>query len=108
MSDYLRMSDVFEGKVKAKHVDEDALEELNNGEDSGKNWTFEDDRYWLAMSYEHAGYAAHAVNTHDDLVAEVERLRLMLSECYPYIKDKADWGNEYEVGLADRVFDASK
>ena len=55
-----------------------------------------------------AKLAAHAINSHDELVAEVERLRLMISECYPYTKDKADWGNEYEVDLANRLFDAAK
>ena len=74
MDKYLKMADVFEGEVKAKHIDEEAIAEIVSGEDSGKNWSIEDSRYWMAMSYEHAGYAAHAINSHDDLVAEVERL----------------------------------
>lgn len=75
MGKYLKMADVFDGEVKAKHIDEEAIVEIVNGEDSGKNWSIEDSRYWLAMSYEHAGYAVHAINSHDELVAEVERLR---------------------------------
>ena len=50
----------------------------------------------------------HAINSHDELVEEVERLRLLLSECYPFIKDCSDWGRPYDVDLRDRVFNASK
>lgn len=75
MDKYLKMADVFEGEVKAKHIDEEAIDEIMHGEDSGKDWTIEDSRYWMAMQYEHASYAAHAINSHDELVAEVERLR---------------------------------
>lgn len=75
MKEYLKMADVFEGEVKAVHLDGDAIDELVHGDGSGTNWTIEDSAYWLATNYEHAGYAAHAINSHDELVAEVERLR---------------------------------
>lgn len=69
MKKYLKMSDVFEGEVKPKHIDEECIAEIVHGDDSGKNWTIEDSRYWMAMQYEHAGYTAHAINSHDELVA---------------------------------------
>ena len=68
MDKYLKMADVFEGEVKAKHIDEEAIDQIMHGEDSGKDWTIEDSRYWMAMQYEHASYAAHAINSHDELV----------------------------------------
>ena len=74
MDKYLKMADVFDGEVKPKHIDEECIAEIVHGGDSGKDWTIMDSRYWMAMQYEHAGYAAHAINSHDDLVAEVERL----------------------------------
>ena len=52
-----------------------------------------------------AEYVLHAINSHDELVAENERLRELLSECYPYIKDASDWGGEYDNDLKSRVFD---
>lgn len=90
MKEYLKMSDTFHDDVEPKQL---------------SGWKHQG-RYVELKAIQVA--AAHAINSHDDLVAEVERLRLMISECYPYIKDKADWGNEYEVDLADRLFDAAK
>ena len=57
------------------------------------------------MSKQACEYAAHATSSHDELVAENERLRELLSECYPYIKDASDWGGEYDNDLKSRVFD---
>ncbi|MGL4638383.1 MAG: hypothetical protein ACRCVX_01420 [Shewanella sp.] len=92
MGKYLTMKKVFWGNVKP--------------EDFSVNPVCVDERFDDGV-HPHK-YAAHAINSHDELVAEVERLRLMISECYPYIKDRADWGNEYEVDLANRLFDAAK
>lgn len=78
MKEYLKMSEVFEGEVKAVYLDGDAIDELVYGDGCGTNWTIEDSGYWLATTYEHARYAAHAINSHDELVAEVERLRKSL------------------------------
>lgn len=68
MSKYLMMADVFKGEVKAKHIDEECIAEIVHGDDSGESWTIEDSRYWMAMQHEHASYAAHAINSHDELV----------------------------------------
>ena len=86
MDKYLKMADVFDLPILGSRAE----------------------FFPLCLNESSAMIAAHAINSHDELVAEVERLRLMISECYPYIKDKADWGNEYEVDLADRLFDAAK
>ena len=86
MKEYLKMADVFDLPILGSRAE----------------------FFPLCLNESSAMIAAHAINSHDELVAEVERLRLMISECYPYIKDKADWGNEYEVDLADRLFDAAK
>lgn len=93
MREYLKMSDVFDCEVES---DADLMlsDSLGNIADFSGYKT-------------QCRYAAHAINSHDELVAEVERLRLMISECFPYIKDKADLGNEYEVDLAGRLFDAA-
>ena len=87
MKQYLKMADVFV---------HDSVEEL------------EQHIYAGYMSKHCSEYAAHAINSHDELVEEVERLRLLLSECYPFIKDCSDWGRPYDVDLRDRVFNASK
>ena len=57
------------------------------------------------MSKHACEYAANAISSHDELVAENERLLELLSECYPYIKDASDWGGEYDNDLKSRVFD---
>ena len=87
MDKYLKMAGVFV---------HDSVEEL------------EQHIYAGYMSKHCSEYAAHAINSHDELVAEVERLRGLLSECYPFIKDCSDWGGSYDVDLRDRVFAASK
>lgn len=99
MDKYLKMADVFKTAVVARRND-DAMT-LNDGAFGG----FELSEFY---NMDECQYAAHAINSHDELVAEVEKLRMMIKECYPYIKDKADWGNEYEVDLANRLFDAAK
>lgn len=80
--EYLKMVDVFVGDVKAKHIDEEAIAEIIHGDDSGNNWSIEDSKYWLATSHDHAKYAAHAINSHDELVAEVERLRAQIKDAF--------------------------
>lgn len=95
MKEYLKMADV---KSLRGELVSDGVSLVMGG-----------DGWFGDMVSEQAAHAAsHAINSHDELVAEVGRLCLMISECYPYIKDKADWGNEYEVDLADRLFDAAK
>ena len=72
--EYLKMADVF-CEVKPKYVDHMVINELVGGEESGSDWILEDAGYWMLTSKEQAEYAAHAINSHDELVAEVERLR---------------------------------
>lgn len=63
MKEYLKMSDVFAGKVK------DGLT-VNGPSIHGENHAF----YGNMKDRDCAVYAAHAINSHDELVAEVERL----------------------------------
>lgn len=96
MKEYLKISDFIVGNVSMS---------MNHNGDVSVQYDYADPDMVVRKTMD---AMERAINSHDELVAEVERLRLMISECYPYIKDKADWGNEYEVDLADRLFDAAK
>lgn len=96
MGKYLKMADVFPVEIKT----DDESGSLICDEDGIILESFAGDKV--------ADYTLHAINSHDELVAEVERLRMMISECYPYIRGKADWGTDREVDLANRLFDAAK
>lgn len=66
MDKYLKMADVFSMGV----VQEDSFLVSNDGEDLACFICYLDaDRDLMAK------YAAHAINSHDELVAEVDRLR---------------------------------
>lgn len=71
----MKMSDVFTGEVKPKHMDDEAIKELLAGEECGNDWALEDSTYWLATQEEHIKAAAHAINMHDQLV---EKLKLVV------------------------------
>lgn len=63
MGKYLKMADVFVGEYKPKRRI-DAWPPSRYGETL------------IELSGSPAQYAAHAINSHDELVAEVERLRM--------------------------------
>ena len=65
MKDYLKMADVFVGEYKPKRRI-DAWPPSKHGETL------------VELSGSPAQYATHAINNHDELVAEVERLRQAL------------------------------
>ena len=65
MKDYLKMADVFVGEYKPKRRI-DAWPPSKYGETL------------VELSGSPAQYAVHAINSHDELVAEVERLRQAL------------------------------
>lgn len=72
MNEYLKMADVFCGEAQA---DADLL--------------FDDDISNIAdfSGYKtHCRYAAHAINNHDALVSDVERLRVLLGDCKDLIE----------------------
>lgn len=98
MSKYLMMADVFKGEVKAKHIDEECIAEIVHGDDSGGSWTIEDSRYWMAMQHEHASYAAHAINSHDELVEInkelLDALEMVISDKAPGYHDCIDDGEQ--------------
>ena len=59
--EYLKMADVFE-QLKEPNPENEIAFDLNHG-------------YITVLACE---YAAHAINSHDELVEEVERLRCMI------------------------------
>lgn len=63
MKEYFKMKDVFAGKVKEGLT-------VNGPSIHGDNHAF----YANTKDRRIAVYAAHAINSHDELVAEVERL----------------------------------
>lgn len=69
MKEYLKMADVFVGEYTPKRRI-DAWPPSRYGETL------------VELSGSPAQYAAHAINSHDELVAEVERLRGALQDAY--------------------------
>ena len=100
MKEYLKMSDVFCGDYHAKRIHDE----------NGNGFSF-----MLAHCLE-AEYAAHAINSHDELVAEVERLRGSLTQCVNalYIAHKFcgnhtadECGDEIAIPISDALVAAS-
>ena len=94
MKDYLKMADVFVGEYKPKRRI-DAWPPSRYGETL------------VELSGSPAQYAAHAINSHDELVAEVERLRDMVIRMQTYL----DMAGEYPEKESDNpvrqwLFDA--
>lgn len=83
----MKMSDVFSGTVRVTPLEEEAITEITSGEDSGSDFALEDDNYWLISNENQMKYAAHAINTHDQLAEENERLRKRVAEL------EGDWTN---------------
>ena len=94
MKEYLKMSDVFVGEYKpGRRID--AWPPSRYGETL------------IELSGSPAQYAAHAINSHDELVAEVERLRDMVIRMQSYL----DMAGEYPEKESDNpvrqwLFDA--
>ena len=91
MKEYRKMSDVFVGKVK------DGLT-VNGPSIHGENHAF----YGNMKDRDCAVYAAHAINSHDELVAEVERLTRELKIVTAQLIDADDFAREVEL---DRRFE---
>ena len=94
MGKYLKMADVFVGEYKPKRRI-DAWPPSRYGETL------------IELSGSPAQYAVHAINSHDELVAEVERLRDMVVRMQTYL----DMAGEYPEKESDnpvrqRLFDA--
>ena len=94
MDKYLKMADVFIGEYKPKRRI-DAWPPSKHGE------TLVD------ISGKPAEYAVHAINSHDELVVEVERLRDMVIRMQTYL----DMAGEYPEKESDNpvrqwLFDA--
>ena len=94
MKEYLKMADVFVGEYKPKRRI-DAWPPSRYGETL------------VYLSGSPAQFAAHAINSHDELVAEVERLRDMVVRMQTYL----DMAGEYPEKESDNpvrqwLFDA--
>ena len=84
MGKYLKMADVFVGEYKPKRRI-DAWPPSKYGETL------------IELSGSPAQYAVHAINSHDELVAEVERLRVIIDikpMANRYNNDIDDFDNE--------------
>ena len=93
MGKYLKMADVFGGAVTANH----------KGDFNG--WSIVETSLGLSIDESGDGgfeqraadYVAHAINSHDELVAEVERLRVIIDikpMANRYNNDIDDFDNE--------------
>ena len=94
MGKYLKMADVFVGEYKPKRRI-DAWPPSKYGETL------------IELSGSPAQYAVHAINSHDELVAEVELLRYMVIRMQTYL----DMAGEYPEKESDNpvrqwLFDA--
>ena len=102
MGEYLKMADVFVGSVSPKHIDDECATEIASGDGAGNYYVMQDDVYWMLIDKEQAEYAAHAINSHDELVAEVERLRVVVDGVIAASKSMQDrkpltpWGDGFK------------
>ena len=95
MKEYLNMSDIF-GDIAVKVRDS-----------NGRHVMCEDILAANCFCTDSANYIAHAINSHDELVAKVERLRVMVSRMQTYL----DMAGEYPEKESDNpvrrwLFDA--
>lgn len=66
--EFLKMADVFCGEVTTKLVNDECINEMARGHGAGNHHVLQDRAYWLLIDKDHAEYAAHAINSHDELV----------------------------------------
>ncbi len=78
----IKMSEVFKGTVRCVYTSQEAIQEVIGGE----VFHLQDDEYHIASDEDHMRAAAHAINQHDKLVAENERLSLVV---FDLLKTKA-------------------
>lgn len=90
MKKYLKMADVFDGAVNVKYIDSSCIHELRYGDESGDNYTLQDEGFWMLVRKEHAEYAAHAINSHDELVQMNQELLSALEAVIEWYDMEAD------------------
>ena len=81
MKEYLKMEDAFSRKV----------DPITDWDEHGHEVK------WITLLSHQAEHAAHAINSHDELVAEVERLRVIIDikpMANRYNNDIDDFDNE--------------
>ena len=76
MKEYLRMSDVFAGLIS---VSGETIDNFTYYGLCGSNHSY---YAKFDVNGKAAKYTAHAINSHDELVAEVERLRGMVKDAF--------------------------
>ena len=74
VKEYLKMADVFCGEVTTKLVDDECINEMSRGDRAGNYHVLQDDAYWILIDKDQAEYAAHAINSHDELVNQRNEL----------------------------------
>lgn len=96
MKEYLKMSDIF-GDIAVKVRDS-----------NGRHVMCEDILAANCFCTDSANYIAHAINYHDELVTEVERLRAMVSRMQAYLDMAGEYpekesGNPVRLWLFDAI-----
>ena len=81
MKEYLKMEDAFSRKV----------DPITDWDEHGHEVK------WITLLSHQAEYAAHAINSHDELVAEVERLRCEVF----YLNDRLEKHVEKMIGRSN-------
>ena len=76
MKEYLKMSDVFDGLIS---VSGETIDNFTYYGICGSNHSY---YAKFDVNGKAAKYTAHAINSHDELVAEVERLRGMVQDAF--------------------------
>ena len=101
MKEYLKMEDAFSRKV----------DPITDWDEHGHEVK------WITLLSHQAEHAAHAINSHDELVADVDRLRSTLQQCVDalYIAHKFcgnhtadECGDEVAIPISDALVVASK
>lgn len=101
---YLKMADVFSGSVLPKHIDDGCATEIASGYVAGNYYVLQDDEYWMLIDKGQAEYAAHAINSHDELVAENDRL---VSALYEVDRVLSEMQKNGAYGLDDIIDEVS-
>lgn len=111
--EYLKMEDVPDFPGFETHRDIDYLKSTPESWSEDYRRVFKSEQTakrnttrMFVYSKQLLGLLIQSIDQTNELVVEVGRLREMLSECYPYVKDVADWGNAYDKDLKNRVFDS--
>ena len=71
----IKMSEVFDGEVSFKYIDDEVISELTHGDSAGNDWILQDDSHLMITDEYKIKAAIHAICNHDRLTAENESLK---------------------------------